>query len=63
MQHTAPNLVTVSEAARLLRVSEATVRNYDRRGILPAQRLSNGARIFTRREVEALRASREASRA
>ncbi len=56
------DLVTVSEVARILRVSEQTVRNLDRRGTLPASRLSNGTRIFERRVVDNLKASRENDR-
>ena len=51
-------LLTVSEVARTLRVSEQTVRNLDRRGILPASRLSNGTRVFDRGDVERLRQQR-----
>ncbi len=40
MQNTGPNLLTVSGVARELEVSEATVRNYARRGILEASRVS-----------------------
>jgi excisionase family DNA binding protein len=61
MQNTANNLVTVSEAARILRCSEATVRNLDRRGIMPASRLSNGARVFDRAAVNSIKESREQS--
>jgi excisionase family DNA binding protein len=57
MQHNIKpeDLVTVSEVARVLRVSEQTVRNLDRRGTLPASRLSNGTRIFLRSRVEELK--------
>lgn len=57
--NTKQELVTVSEAARTLRVSEQTVRNLERRGVLPASRLSNGTRVFERGDVDALRANRE----
>lgn len=59
MQNVAKNLMTTSAAARLLLVSEQTVRNLERRGILPASRLSNGCRVFERRTVENVKASRE----
>jgi DNA-binding transcriptional MerR regulator len=59
MQRTAQNLVTVSGAARILKVSEATIRNLDRRGILPASRLSNGSRVFERAALELVKVSRE----
>jgi excisionase family DNA binding protein len=52
-------LVTVSEVARALCVSEQTVRNLERRGILPALRLSNGTRVFDRMAVDNLKNSRE----
>ena len=52
-------LITVSEVARVLRVSEQTVRNLERRGILQASRLSNGTRVFERKDVETLKTHRE----
>ncbi len=52
-------LVTVSEVARLLEVSEQTVRNLEKRGILPAARLSNGTRLFERETVDFLRVLRK----
>jgi DNA-binding transcriptional MerR regulator len=55
------DLVTVSEIARELEVSEATVRNYEARGILKGFRLSNGTRVFRREDVEELKAKRERS--
>ncbi len=58
MQNVSKNLVTTSEAARLLRVSEQTIRNLERRGILPASRLSNGTRVFERTTVDKLAAAR-----
>jgi excisionase family DNA binding protein len=45
------NLVTVSEVARMLQVSEQTVRNWHNRGILQASRLGNRARIFDRESI------------
>ena len=44
--------ITVGEAARILRVSEDTVRRYDATGVLKAARTSSGIRIFNRAEVE-----------
>lgn len=59
MQYTAENLVMLSEVARILRVAEATVRSYDRKGILPASRLSNGSRVWERKAVQALNERRQ----
>jgi len=56
-----PDDITTSYAARILRVAEATVRAWDRAGILPARRTSNGMRLFARADVERLRAAREAA--
>lgn len=50
--------VLTGEVARLLDVSEETVRAYDRRGVLRARRTSSGVRIFDRDDVERLRRSR-----
>jgi len=55
-------LLTVSEAARELRVSAQTVRQWADRGKLIAQRTSSGQRIFARDAVEQLRVERVASR-
>lgn len=47
------DLITVSETAAILGVSEATVRRMDHDGRLPvALRLSSGERLFDRAEVE-----------
>ncbi len=55
-----PNeLMTVSEVARVLGVSEQTVRAYEARGLLQASRLSNGTRLFRREDVGRLKATRE----
>lgn len=59
MQNTKPNQMTVSEVARELCVSEATVRNLEGRGILPAARLSNGTRLFERAAVDKVKTMRE----
>jgi excisionase family DNA binding protein len=54
-----PNeLMTVSEVARALVVSEQTVRTYEARRILRAARLTNGTRLFDREDVERLKAQR-----
>jgi excisionase family DNA binding protein len=49
---TAP--ITTSEAARLLRVSEASVRQLERNGRLAATRTGTGMRLFIRSDVERL---------
>ncbi len=49
----ANELLGVSEAARTLRVSEQTVRNLEKRGVLRGSRVSNGSRVFERKTVEA----------
>jgi DNA-binding transcriptional MerR regulator len=51
-------LLGTSAAARALHVSESTVRNYARRGLLPAIRLSSGIHAFDAADVEAVRAIR-----
>ena len=53
------DLITVSEAARALEVSEQTARNYEARGILKGFRLSNGVRIFRREDVDQFIESRK----
>jgi excisionase family DNA binding protein len=52
-------LMTVSEVARMLAVSEQTVRAYEARRLLHAARLSNGTRLFRRGDVDRLKAARE----
>ena len=59
MQNVSTNLVTTSEAARILRVSEQTIRNLERRGLLQASRLGNGTRVFERTTVERVAISRD----
>lgn len=44
--------LTISHAARVIGVSEATVRLMERRGELPATRTSTGIRLFDRNVVE-----------
>ena len=46
-----------SEAARILKVSNETVRAWNRRGVLKAKRTASGVRVFARDEVERLRRS------
>ncbi len=53
------DLISTSQVARELRVSEQTVRNLDRRGLLKGRRLGNGMRVFDREAVEKFKASRE----
>jgi excisionase family DNA binding protein len=54
--------LTTSSAARILRVAEGTVRLMEKRGELPAIRLSNGMRVFLREDVERLRCIRSAGK-
>lgn len=53
-----PDNLTTSGAARELGVAEGTVRLMERRGELPAVRLSSGMRIFRREDVERAREKR-----
>jgi excisionase family DNA binding protein len=50
--------VTVGEAARILRVSEDTVRRLESKGTLRAARTGSGVRIFDRGEVERVATTR-----
>jgi excisionase family DNA binding protein len=52
------DLMTSGEAARLLALSADMVRWLEREGRLPAQRTTNGLRLFRRSDVEALKAER-----
>lgn len=48
-------LLTVTESARILNRSSESVRNYNRRGILPAWRVGRrGLRVFREEDVLAL---------
>jgi excisionase family DNA binding protein len=47
-----------SEVARLLELSNDTVRHYERTGRLPANRTDGGVRLFSREVVEAFAAAR-----
>ena len=51
-------ILTVSDAARLLGVAADTVRYYERHGYLPAEKTPGGVRIFRRCDVERLQAQR-----
>jgi DNA-binding transcriptional MerR regulator len=50
--------MTVSTAARVLRVSEASVKAFERRGLLPATRTESGVRLFAPRDVQRLATDR-----
>jgi excisionase family DNA binding protein len=52
------NLMTMGEAARVLGLSPDMVRLLERDGRLPAQRTTNGFRLFRRGDVEKLAAER-----
>lgn len=52
------DLMTTGEAARLLKLSPDMVRWLEREGRLPAQRTTNGVRLFRRSDVERLAAER-----
>ena len=58
-QTTPTEFVLVSEAARILSVTQQTVRLWERTGRLPAIRVSGGVRVFRRDEVERLAAERQ----
>ena len=54
------DIIGVSDAARLLNVSESSVRYWVKTGKLPALRTPSGHRLFIRADVEALVNSRGA---
>jgi excisionase family DNA binding protein len=54
------DLLSPADAARLLGVVPATVRQMERDGRLPAQRTVGGMRLFRREDVERLRDARAA---
>ena len=60
MKGTSPDQMTIGEAARALERCTETVREYERRGRLPATRIG-GFRIFRREDVERLAAELSAS--
>lgn len=53
-------LLTIGEAAKILRLSTQRVRQLDSSGVLPARRTAGGVRIFNRTEVEHFLRQREA---
>jgi excisionase family DNA binding protein len=53
--------ITVSGAARILEVSEDTVRRLHAAGVLPASRTPAGMRIFARGDVERVATERARS--
>ena len=54
------NVISVSDAARILGTSESSVRYWQKTGKLPAFRTPRGQRIFLRSDVEALARARGA---
>jgi len=49
-------LLTVSEAARLLNVCVVTLRRWDKKGkLVPAVRLRRGVRLYNREDIEKLK--------
>lgn len=55
-------LLGVADAARMLGVVPATVRQMERDGRLPAQKTASGVRIFRREDVARLASEREQHR-
>ncbi len=55
-------LLATSEAARLLGVAADTVRLWERRGLLPAERTAGGIRLFRLEDVERLATERAGTR-
>ena len=53
--------LTVSDVARLLLVSESTVRAWEKQGRLQAIRTAGGIRLFSRERIETLRKAKGAS--
>jgi excisionase family DNA binding protein len=51
-------ILTVSEAARLLNVSGQTVREWADAGKLPVRRTAAGQRIFNREDIDRFRPAR-----
>ena len=56
------DFITTADAARIAKVSEDTIRAWERRGILPATKTPSGLRLFSRADVERLAAERAAKR-
>jgi len=57
----AEQLLMISEASRILQVSEDTTRRLADSGALSVTRASNGVRLFERAAVEALAAQRSST--
>ena len=55
------DLLTKSDAARILGLTPATVVLLEKHGKLSAQRTAGGVRLFSRAEVEQLAAARKAA--
>lgn len=53
------DLLTTSEAARILELSPDSIRRFERDGVLPAVRVGKGQRLFTQTDVERLRLQRQ----
>jgi excisionase family DNA binding protein len=53
------DLLTTSDVARELDISESWIRRLTNLGRLPALRTSNGTRIFSGRDVNAFRVARD----
>jgi DNA-binding transcriptional MerR regulator len=51
-------LISTSHAARVIGISAATVRLWADRGLLPAQRLADGTRVFELDVVERIAAEK-----
>jgi DNA-binding transcriptional MerR regulator len=55
-------LLTASDAARILGLSRDMVRILSQKGVLPSQRAANGYHLFRRGDVEELARKRAAER-
>ncbi len=53
----------ISDAARILKLADRSVRMLEEKGVLQAERTPGGLRIFRRGDVERVAAEREARRA
>jgi excisionase family DNA binding protein len=62
MMNDAQNYLTTFDAAKVLQVSPATVRLWNRLGKLPAIRTEGGMRLFTREDVARLATERRLAR-
>ena len=52
-------LLTTSQAAKILDLSPDSIRRFEREGILSAIRVGKGQRLFRQAEVETLRVERK----